>query len=72
MSFIDVIEQILSVIFFFSFFVSILYYYGIMQWVVQKIGWLLQISIGTTAAESMNAAGNIFLGQVKLINLSPY
>ena len=35
-----------------------------MQWVVQKIGWLLQISIGTTAAESMNAAGNIFLGQV--------
>lgn len=58
--------QILSVIFFFSFFVSILYYYGIMQWVVQKIGWLLQISIGTTAAESMNAAGNIFLGQVNL------
>ncbi|EFX87746.1 hypothetical protein DAPPUDRAFT_22032, partial [Daphnia pulex] len=56
---------ILSVIFFFSFFVSILYYYGIMQWVVQKIGWLLQISIGTTAAESMNAAGNIFLGQTE-------
>lgn len=57
--------RILSVIFFFSFFVSILYYYGIMQWVVQKIGWLLQISIGTTAAESMNAAGNIFLGQTE-------
>ena len=37
-----------------------------MQWIVKKIGWLLQISMGTTAAESMNAAGNIFLGQVKL------
>lgn len=56
--------QILSVIFFFSFFVNILYYYGAMQWVVKKIGWLLQISVGTTAAESMNAAANIFLGQV--------
>ena len=58
--------QILSVIFFFSLFVQILYYYGAMQWVVMKIGWLLQISIGTTAAESMNAAANIFLGQVKV------
>nr|CAH0104896.1 unnamed protein product [Daphnia galeata] len=57
--------KILSVIFFFSFFVSILYYYGIMQWIVKKIGWLLQISMGTTAAESMNAAGNIFLGQTE-------
>lgn len=56
--------QILSVIYFFSFTVSILYYYGVMQWIVRKIGWLLQISVGTTAAESMNAAANIFLGQV--------
>ncbi|KZS13467.1 Solute carrier family 28 member 3 [Daphnia magna] len=57
--------KILSVIFFFSFFVNILYYYGIMQWVVQKLGWLLQVSVGTTAAESMNAAANIFLGQTE-------
>lgn len=60
--------QILSVIFFFSFFVNILYYYGIMQWVVQKLGWLLQVSVGTTAAESMNAAANIFLGQVSTLS----
>ena len=56
--------QILSVTFFFSFTVNILYYYGIMQWVVKKIGWLLQVTVGTTAAESTNAAANIFLGQV--------
>lgn len=37
-----------------------------MQWVVEKIGWLLQVSVGTTAAESMNAAANIFLGQVSV------
>ncbi len=35
-----------------------------MQWTVQKLGWILQVSVGTTAAESMNAASNIFLGQV--------
>ena len=49
---------------------SILYYYGAMQWVVQKIGWLLQVSIGTTAAESTNAAANIFLGQVNIHSFS--
>lgn len=62
--------QILSVIFFFSFFVNILYYWGVMQWIVQKIGWLLQISVGTTAAESMNAAANIFLGQVGRLTIA--
>jgi pyrimidine nucleoside transport protein len=55
----------LSVIFWFSFVVGILYHLGAMTWVVIKIGWLLQISIGTTAAESLNAAANIFLGQTE-------
>merc|ERR1719228_2005878 len=27
------------------------------------LGWMLQVTVGTTACESMNAAGNIFLGQ---------
>jgi nucleoside permease NupC len=55
---------VLSVIFFFSFFIQMLYYYGAMQWLVAKIGWLLQITIGTTAAESLSASANIFVGQV--------
>jgi pyrimidine nucleoside transport protein len=29
------------------------------------IGWLLYVTVGTTAAESMNAAANIFLGQTE-------
>ncbi|KAI9560233.1 hypothetical protein GHT06_014247 [Daphnia sinensis] len=57
--------RILSVIYFFSFLINLLYYYGAMQWTVEKLGWLLQISVGTTAAESMNAAANIFLGQTE-------
>ena len=43
-----------------------LYYLGVMQWLVQKIGFVLQTIMDTTAAESMNAAGNIFIGQVSI------
>jgi pyrimidine nucleoside transport protein len=56
--------QALSVIFFLSFMVQILYYYGAMQWVVFNLGWLLQKTMGTTVCESVNAAASIFLGQV--------
>ncbi|KAI9560238.1 hypothetical protein GHT06_014252 [Daphnia sinensis] len=55
----------LSVIFLFSFMVNILYYYGVMQFIVQKVGWILQVSLGTTATESINCAANIFLGQTE-------
>ncbi|CAL4101689.1 unnamed protein product, partial [Meganyctiphanes norvegica] len=67
----DLVQQgifafsVLPVILWFSFVVGILYYFGIMQWVVMKIGWGLQMTIGTTVCESVNAAGNIFLGQVE-------
>ncbi|XP_022253938.1 solute carrier family 28 member 3-like, partial [Limulus polyphemus] len=57
--------SVLSVILFFNFWISILYYYGIMQWMVIKVGWFLQVTVGTTACESMNAAGNIFLGMTE-------
>uniref|UniRef100_A0A182S9M3 Sodium/nucleoside cotransporter n=1 Tax=Anopheles maculatus TaxID=74869 RepID=A0A182S9M3_9DIPT len=45
-----------------SFFISILYYLGAMQWVVLKLGWILQSILGTTVCESVIAAANIFLG----------
>jgi len=57
--------SVLPVTLFFSFCVAILYYYGTMQWIVFKLGWLLQISVGTTMCESVNAAANIFLGQTE-------
>ena len=40
-----------------------LYYWGALQWLVIKLGGLLQATIGTTACESLNAAANIFMGQ---------
>jgi len=42
-----------------------LYYLGVMQVVIQKVAWVMQACMGTTAGESLNAAGNIFVGQVK-------
>ena len=56
--------QALAAIFFLSFIVQILYYYGAMQWIVLNVGWLLQKSMGTTVCESVNAAASIFLSMV--------
>uniref|UniRef100_T1J7U7 BHLH domain-containing protein n=1 Tax=Strigamia maritima TaxID=126957 RepID=T1J7U7_STRMM len=65
--------KILPVICFFSFCISVLYYYGIVQWLVIQVGWLLHKTIGTTAAESMNAAANIFIGQTEApLIIKPY
>ncbi|KAF4532951.1 hypothetical protein B566_EDAN000639 [Ephemera danica] len=55
--------KVLPVIFFFSFCIQILYYYGVMQWIVLKLGWLLQVTLGTTVCESVNTSASIFLGQ---------
>lgn len=55
--------KVLPVIFFFSFFVQILYYWGAMQWIVLKLGWIIQATMGTTVCESVNTAASIFLGQ---------
>jgi len=56
------IFKTLSVIYFFSFCVSMLFYIGALQWIAMKMGWLLSVTVGTTAAESLNAAANVFLG----------
>ncbi|KAK4308218.1 hypothetical protein Pmani_020065 [Petrolisthes manimaculis] len=65
--------SVLPVVLFFSFCIQILYYWGVMQWVVLKLGWCLQVTIGTTACESINAAANIFLGQTEApLLIKPY
>ncbi|VDM48369.1 unnamed protein product [Toxocara canis] len=52
----------LPIIIFFSSLCSVFYYLGIVQWFLLKIATFLQYSMGTTAAESLNAAASIFLG----------
>lgn len=63
---------ILTTIFFFSLCISVLYYLEVMQWVLFKLGWILQSILGTTVCESVNAAGNIFLASEGLLMIRPY
>lgn len=57
--------QVLSVIVFFSSLVSVLYYLGIMRWVVNLLGGAIQKLMGTSRPESLSAAANIFVGQTE-------
>ncbi|XP_070581269.1 solute carrier family 28 member 3-like [Ptychodera flava] len=56
---------VLPVVVYFASFISIAYYCGAMQWVILKIAWLFEVTMGTTASESVNAAGNIFIGMTE-------
>ncbi|KAL2740451.1 solute carrier family 28 member 3-like isoform X1 [Vespula squamosa] len=65
--------SVIPVIFFFSCFIQILYYIGVMQWVVMKFGWGLQCIMGTTICESLNCVSNTFIGMTEsLLLIKPY
>ena len=55
--------RVLPLIIFFASLISVLYYVGIMQILVNLIGGGLQKLLGTSRPESMAAAANIFVGQ---------
>lgn len=57
--------SVLTIIIFFSSLISVLYYLGIMQFVIKIIGGALSKVLGTSKAESVNAAANIFVGQTE-------
>lgn len=65
--------KVLPIIIFFSALISLLYYIGVMQWVIKIIGGGLQKLLGTSQAESMSAAANIFVGQTEApLVVKPY
>ncbi|XP_028926453.1 sodium/nucleoside cotransporter 2 [Ornithorhynchus anatinus] len=57
--------QVLPIIIFFSCVMSMLYYLGLMNWLIMKIAGLLQFTLGTTAPETLTVAGNIFVSQTE-------
>ncbi len=57
--------NVLPTIIFFSALMTVLYYLGVMQWIVKGIAWLMQKTLRTSGAETLSAAGNIFLGQTE-------
>ena len=54
--------NVLTIIIFISSLISVLYYLGIMQIVIQVIGGFLSKILGTSKAESVSATANIFVG----------
>ncbi|MEH2202697.1 MAG: NupC/NupG family nucleoside CNT transporter [Nostoc sp.] len=65
--------QVLPTIIFFSAFISVLYYYGILQRVVNVMAWVMMKTMKTSGSESLSCAGNIFLGPTEsALMVKPY
>lgn len=65
--------QVLPTIIFFSALTSLLYYWGILQKFVFAFAWLMKRLMKLSGAESLAAAGNIFLGQTEApLLVKPY
>jgi CNT family concentrative nucleoside transporter len=57
--------QVLPTIIFFSSLMSVLYYLGVMQKIVQGMAWVMAKLMGTSGAESLSNTANIFVGQTE-------
>jgi CNT family concentrative nucleoside transporter len=65
--------QVLPMIVFFSSLIAVLYHLGVMQKVIRLLGGGLRKLLGTSRAESMSAAANIFVGQTEApLVVKPY
>lgn len=65
--------QVLPTVVFFSALTSLLYYYNILQKVVYVFAWIMKRTLKLSGAESLAAAGNIFLGQTEApLLVKPY
>src|SRR4051794_14863204 len=57
--------QVLPIVIFIASFFSILYYLGVMQFVVKAMAVGMQKLMGVSGAESLNVAASIFMGQTE-------
>ena len=65
--------RVLPTIIFFSAFMSIFYYLGVIQKVVGVLAIVMQKTLGTSGAETLSAAANIFVGQTEApLVIRPY
>jgi len=64
---------VLPTIIFFSSLMSVLYYLGVVQIIVRALAKLMQWTLGTSGAETLSAASNIFVGQTEApLVVKPY
>jgi CNT family concentrative nucleoside transporter len=52
-------------IIFVSSFFSVLYYFGILQMLVRLLAWVMMYMMGTSGAETLSVAANVFMGQTE-------
>ncbi len=65
--------QVLPIIIFIASFFAILYYLGIMQWIVRGMAIGMQKVMGASGAESLNVAASIFMGQTEApLTIKPF
>ena len=56
---------VLPTVIFFSALMSILYHLGIMQRLVWAMAWVMRFTLGTSGAETLAAAANVFVGHTE-------
>ncbi len=57
--------KVLPTVIFFGAFMSVLYYLGIMQKVIETLARFMRWTIGTSGAETLSCTANIFVGQTE-------
>ncbi|MEM7050344.1 MAG: NupC/NupG family nucleoside CNT transporter [Acidobacteriota bacterium] len=65
--------KVLPTIIFFSSVITVLYYLGVIQWVVRIFARAMMFLLGTSGAESLSVSANIFVGQTEApLLIRPY
>jgi concentrative nucleoside transporter, CNT family len=65
--------KVLPTIIFFSSIITVLYYLGVLQWIVNIFARVMQKAMGTSGSESLASAVNIFVGQTEApLMIRPY
>ncbi|MBI5596742.1 MAG: NupC/NupG family nucleoside CNT transporter [Elusimicrobia bacterium] len=71
--FVNFAFNVLPTIIFFSSLMTVGYYIGLMQWVVNGFAWVMQHSMKCSGAETLSTAANIFVGQTEApLVVKPY
>ena len=55
----------LPVIIFFSSLIAVTYYFGIIQFIIKKISFIMEKTMNTSGAETLSVSANIFVGQTE-------
>ena len=64
--------QVLPTVIFISAFFAVLYYYGVMQFIIRQMAKVM-IRMGASGAESLDVAASIFMGQTEApLTIRPY